>query len=102
MSKLFSITPTRTDAGTYEYTDGHRGVSGYKLVAFIGGGFILAVFIFYLLGNWDVVVNSMMCFFQNMGGMNTHYHIPMRDGSAFGCSKLGTDIGTGNAADGNA
>lgn len=65
-----------------------RGLSGKQIALFVGGGFVAALIIFYLIGNWDHLGNSFLCFAQDVAGMNSHYHFPMRDGAAYpSCSK---------------
>lgn len=72
-----------------------RGMSGKKIAMFVGGGFIAAIIIFYLLGNWDVLGNSGLCWAQNLMGVKTHWHFNLKDGSEYQCGN------NGNAADGN-
>lgn len=60
-----------------------RGLTGAELTKWLGGAFLLMLIVFYLIANYDYIINGLMCFGETMMGWKTHYHIPMRDGSAY-------------------
>lgn len=67
---------------------GFKGLSGKQIALFVGGGFIVMIIVFYLIGNWDGIGNGFICWAQNVAGMSPHYHFPMRDGTNYSCNKI--------------
>ena len=77
-----------------------KGMSGKQIALFVGGGFVAALIIFYLIGNWDYVGNSFLCFAQNVAGMTSHYHFPMANaGETYPCTASGANNVNGNNGD---
>lgn len=98
MNKLLGLKQSRITERTTDVkcTAGTmRGLTGRQLVVWIGGGFIAALVVFYLIANWDYIGNGFLCFAEDVAGMKKHYHFPMRDGGAYTCKSNGV-TGDGN------
>lgn len=101
MYKLFSLNTTRVEDSVVTCTGGFSGMSGKAIAIFVGGMFLAALIIFFLIANWDYIGNGILCFAQGVAGMNTHYHFPMRDGSVYPNCTANASGGQGTAGDGN-
>lgn len=56
-------------------------MDGKKIMLFVGGAFVVAIIVFYLIGNWDNLANLVLCWGQKQMGIeaDAHFHIPMSE-----------------------
>lgn len=56
-------------------------MSGKKIMLFVGGAFVVAIIIFYLINNWDTLGNLVLCWGQSVMGISSdeHFHFPLSE-----------------------
>ncbi len=56
-------------------------MSGKKAMMLVGGAFLVAIIVFYLIFNWDSLGNLLLCWGQHLMGIKSdeHFHFPMSE-----------------------
>ena len=66
-------------------------MSGKKIMLFVGGAFVVAIIIFFLIQKWDYLGNLVLCWGQSIMGIeqDEHFHFPLSErngGGDFTCT----------------